>query len=789
VDPDRLRAALARRVNGAGTLAAGGIRGLSRRRGLMYALLGLAAALAILFGLNAVYGFLNSSSGTGGSQRTATVTTGTVQASVSASGNVSVATSAAANFGTSGTLTAVNAKVGEHVKAGQVLAKLDPSAAQSNLQVAEANLAQAQSTLATAKAGLTESQKQSNAATLQQAESQVSSAKEQLVSDQTAVATAQKQLSSDRALGCPPAGSTSSGTSAASSSSGASSSSTSSSASSTNSGSTSSSSGLGSSTSSRKSADATPGTTTGSSAATSSGPSVPSAVTGSATTVGSTTATVTGTVDPSGAETTYVFQYGTSASSLASQTASLSAGSGSADVSVTENLSGLKAGATYWFRLTATNAQGTVDGAETSFQTSTAAKPAVVTSSASNVLTKTATLNGTVDPNGSATTYRFEYGTTTAYGKKTATVSAGSGTAAAQVSAAIGGLKPDTAYLFRLVATNSSGKSVGIGEVVKTSASSCVDDAATISTDKQAVTAQRATVQTAESSLAQTKSTIAASATPSATTLAQDQAAIVQDEATVTTDKQALAQTTLTAPVAGTVTAVNDSVGDTISGTGSSVSRGASASSSSSSSSGLGASSASSNSSSSSSSFITIETLDKLEVVTGFPEADATKLAVGQPATVTFPALTNVEVAGKVTAISSTSTVVSNVVTYDATITLVNPPADVKDGMTANVSVVTQTRAHVLELPSSAITTTGTVSTVSLLQNGKTTVTRVVTGLVGSSSTEIVSGVAAGDVVVLPTVSITAASSTATTSSGFGGFAGTGGGGFAGGGFGGRGGG
>ena len=87
------------------------------------------------------------------------------------------------------------------------------------------------------------------------------------------------------------------------------------------------------------------------------------------------------------------------------------------------------------------------------------------------------------------------------------------------------------------------------------------------------------------------------------------------------------------------------------------------------------------------------------------------------------------------------------------------------------------------------LTTTGTVSTVSLLQNGKTTVTRVVTGLVGSSSTEIVSGVAAGDVVVLPTVSITAASSTATTSSGFGGFAGTGGGGFAGGGFGGRGGG
>ena len=65
------------------------------------------------------------------------------------------------------------------------------------------------------------------------------------------------------------------------------------------------------------------------------------------------------------------------------------------------------------------------------------------------------------------------------------------------------------------------------------------------------------------------------------------------------------------------------------------------------------------------------------------PRPTRRKLAVGQPATITFPALTNTEVAGKVTAVSSTSTVVSNVVTYDATIALVNPPAEVKEGMTA----------------------------------------------------------------------------------------------------------
>ena len=68
-----------------------------------------------------------------------------------------------------------------------------------------------------------------------------------------------------------------------------------------------------------------------------------------------------------------------------------------------------------------------------------------------------------------------------------------------------------------------------------------------------------------------------------------------------------------------------------------------------------------------------------------------------------------------------------------------------------------------------------------VLRDGETTVARVTTGLVGNSTTEIVSGLRAGDVVVEPTVNITASSSSATT--GAGGRLG-GGGGFPGGGFG-----
>ena len=67
----------------------------------------------------------------------------------------------------------------------------------------------------------------------------------------------------------------------------------------------------------------------------------------------------------------------------------------------------------------------TVDGAVVTFATVAAAKPTVSTSAATNVLTTTATLTGTVNPNGSDTTYRVEYGTSTGYGSQTAELDGG----------------------------------------------------------------------------------------------------------------------------------------------------------------------------------------------------------------------------------------------------------------------------------------------------------------------------------------------------------------------------
>lgn len=92
--------------------------------------------------------------------------------------------------------------------------------------------------------------------------------------------------------------------------------------------------------------------------------------------------------------------------------------------------------------------------------TALADAPTAVTTAASNLTGTTATLNGTVDPGRETTSYRFQYGTTTAYGSQTP-LDTVSGNNAKAVSAGITGLSPTTTYHFRVIAENPSGKSEG----------------------------------------------------------------------------------------------------------------------------------------------------------------------------------------------------------------------------------------------------------------------------------------------------------------------------------------
>jgi streptogramin lyase len=94
--------------------------------------------------------------------------------------------------------------------------------------------------------------------------------------------------------------------------------------------------------------------------------------------------------------------------------------------------------------------------------------PAIGSSKASAVSTRTASLEANVGANSQETNYSFEYGTTSAYGSRTSSSSAGSGAGRSTVSSFVGGLTPATLYHFRVVATNPTGTSYGLDETFTT---------------------------------------------------------------------------------------------------------------------------------------------------------------------------------------------------------------------------------------------------------------------------------------------------------------------------------
>jgi hypothetical protein len=109
---------------------------------------------------------------------------------------------------------------------------------------------------------------------------------------------------------------------------------------------------------------------------------------------------------------------------------------------------------------------------EVSFTTAGAA-PRVETVGTTHYTATTARLDARVNPRNAATTYRFEYGTTTAYGSSVPATEAdaGSGSRAHLVFEQVSGLTPATTYHYRVVATNASGTTVGEDRTVTTRAS------------------------------------------------------------------------------------------------------------------------------------------------------------------------------------------------------------------------------------------------------------------------------------------------------------------------------
>jgi len=169
-------------------------------------------------------------------------------------------------------------------------------------------------------------------------------------------------------------------------------------------------------------------------------------------------------------------------------------------------------------------------------------------------------------------------------------------------------------------------------------------------------------------------------------------------------------------------------------------------------------------------------------------EVDATKVKLGDKATLTFDAIPDLTLTGSVVVINPVGTVSQGVVTYDIQIAFDTQDSRIKTGMSINADIQAEVHQDVLTVPSSAVKTTNGQSFVQVFETQITAAAaESVQGVVSSvapvsvpveigisddSNVEIVSGLTEGEQVVVRTTTGTAATKTTTTTSSRGGFGG-----------------
>ncbi|HVB19726.1 MAG TPA: efflux RND transporter periplasmic adaptor subunit [Candidatus Paceibacterota bacterium] len=282
----------------------------------------------------------------------------------------------------------------------------------------------------------------------------------------------------------------------------------------------------------------------------------------------------------------------------------------------------------------------------------------------------------------------------------------------------------------------------------------------TVSTDLGNALTNQTNIVSAEQSLAQAQNTLQSTeAGSNALTVQQAALSLQQAKDAVINAQTTLAGYTVTAPFAGTIAAVGvqeyDQAGP-------------------------------------STSVATLVTNNETADIS-VNEVDASKLKVGQKATLTFDALPGVTLAGTVAVINSVGAVSQGVVSYTATISFDTQNPQVMPGMSMTANIITGTETG-LVVPSSAVKTSGTQSYVQTFSpplagsNSSTgapspvapTPTIVTTGLTDNTNVVIETGLTLGEQVVIKTIAgtaVTTASSAAQSTSLFGGAGGRPGGG------------
>ena len=226
-------------------------------------------------------------------------------------------------------------------------------------------------------------------------------------------------------------------------------------------------------------------------------------------------------------------------------------------------------------------------------------------------------------------------------------------------------------------------------------------------------------VSAAKSGIAGAKAQVAAKANPPKGTdvaLAQEQ--VNQAQSSLDQTNVDLANATLVAPFDGVVSAVTPNVGEMVSAAA-----------------------------------ITIVDPKSVRIDATVDETDVAKLAVGQPATVTFDAIPDKKLQGKVITVAPAGTTTQGVVSYLVSVGFDKLDMTLPAGMSASLAIENDRKDNALMVPNRAIRTQGRNRVVDVLVGEKTETRTVQVGASNDTSTQITSGLQDGDTVVIPVTS------------------------------------
>ena len=262
--------------------------------------------------------------------------------------------------------------------------------------------------------------------------------------------------------------------------------------------------------------------------------------------------------------------------------------------------------------------------------------------------------------------------------------------------------------------------------------------------------AGRVQVENARQGLVTAQNNLDSASTDRPSLIAQQRGLVASSQAAVAAAQKDVDDTVLRAPADGTISAVNGAVGEVLAPSAGTTplapgSEGA-----------IPGAGSSANGSAGvvtrpgGTQFIVFNNVDTFEAVVPFEESDAVRVAPNQRVDVRFDAIPDLTLPGTVVGVSPSASALSGVISYYATVGLSQSDPRLRNGLTAQASVVTDELRDVLAVPNAAIHRQGGRTQVTVQRFDGQRVVDITPGVVGDTYTQVLSGLSEGDEVVLP---------------------------------------